>query len=116
MITHEMRLHPRPFGRIKEGTQIIESRLNDEKRKEIKVGDHIVFLLRPDFVEKVEVEVTELISAPTFNELYHMRPLPEFGIEGDGVNIAEKAASMYQYYSPEDEQKYGVLGIKFKKI
>lgn len=111
MTTHEMRLHPRPFGRIKEGTQVIESRLNDEKRQQIKVGDRIVFALRPDFVEKVEVEVTELIHAPTFLDLFQMRPLAEFGTDS-----LDKVQSMYEYYSPEDEQKYGVVGIKFKKI
>jgi ASC-1-like (ASCH) protein len=110
-MTHEMRLHPRPFGRIKEGTQIIESRLNDEKRQEIKVGDHIIFSLRPDFVETVEVEVTELIHAPTFRDLFLSRPLTEFGIDD-----IEQVESMYEYYSKDDEAKYGVLGIKFKRV
>ena len=106
-----MRLHPRPFGRIKEGTQVIESRLNDEKRQEIKVGDHIIFSLRPDFVEQVEVEVTELIHAPTFRDLFLSRPLTEFGTDS-----IDKVETMYEYYSKDDEAKYGVLGIKFKPL
>ncbi len=106
-----MRLHAQPFGRIKSGTQVIESRLNDEKRQEIKVGDHIIFSLRPDFVEKVEVEVVELIHAPTFSELFMSRPLSEFGTDS-----LDKVETMYEYYSKEDEAKYGVLGIKFKKL
>lgn len=108
-MTHEMRLHPEPFQRIKERRQVIESRLNDEKRQEIKVGDHVVFLLRPDFVEKVEVEVVELLHAPTFGELFAKKPLAEFG-----VAKLEDVESMYQYYSKEDEAKFGVVGIKFK--
>jgi ASC-1-like (ASCH) protein len=111
MTTHEMRLHPEPFRRIQDGTQMIESRLNDEKRLEIKVGDHIIFSLRPDFIEMVEVEVTELLHAPTFGELFKMRPLSEFAMEN-----MEEAETMYEYYSKEDEAKFGVLGIKFKKI
>ena len=110
-MVHEMRLHPRPFGRIRAGTQVIESRLNDEKRQEIKVGDHIVFALRPDFIEKVEVEVVDLLHAPTFNELFTMRPLSEFATEK-----IEDVDLMYQYYSKDDEARYGVLGIKFKKL
>lgn len=110
MTTHEMRLHARPFGKIKEGKQIIESRLYDEKRQEIKVGDHIVFAMRPDFLEKMEVEVTELLHAPTFSELFTIRPLAEFGTEK-----MEDVKLMYEYYSKEDEAKFGVLGIKFKK-
>ncbi len=111
MTTHEMRLHPEPFGRIKEGKQVIESRLNDEKRQEIKVGDHIIFSLRPDFVEKVEVEVAELLHAPNFGELFAMRPLAEFGTEK-----IEDVESMYEYYSKEDEAKFEVVGIKFTLI
>ncbi len=113
MDVYEMRLHPGPFGRIQAGTQVIESRLNDEKRQEIKVGDHIVFALRPDFIEKVEVEVTELLHAPTFRDLFGLRPLSEFGIEDGNIEHVEK---MYEYYSKEDEAQCGVLGIKFKKL
>jgi ASC-1-like (ASCH) protein len=111
-MTHEMRLHPLPFGKIKDGTKTIEVRLNDEKRQEIKVGDQIEFLLRPDFAEKVTVEVTELLHTSTFAEMYTLHPKEEFGIE----DIDAAVAGMGQYYSPEDEQKYGVLGIKFKKV
>lgn len=41
-----------------------------------------------------------------------MRPLAEFGAE----DIDTKTESMYEYYSKEEEAKYGVLGIKFKKL
>ncbi len=81
-----MRLHPQPFTRIREGTQVIESRLN---------------------------EVVELIHAPTFRDLFAMRPLTEFGIEDGNF---ERVENMYQYYNKEDEAKYGVIGIKFKKL
>ncbi|MCC7500225.1 ASCH domain-containing protein [Candidatus Nomurabacteria bacterium] len=103
-----MKLHPGPFGRIRDGAQVIESRLNDEKRQVIKKGDHLVFALRPDYIEKVEVEVVELIHAPTFSELFAGRPSVEFG--------DQKPENMYEYYSKEDEAKYGVVGIKFKVV
>lgn len=41
-----MRLHNSPFKLIKNGTKTIELRLNDEKRKLIKVGDIIRFTNR----------------------------------------------------------------------
>jgi len=112
-MTHEMRLHPQPFGRIKAGTQVIESRLNDEKRQEIKEGDHIIFSLRPDGLETIEVEVTELIQASTFRKLFLLRPLTEFGIDDGNI---ERVENMYEYYSKEEEAKFGVLGIKFKLV
>lgn len=111
MTTHEMRLHPRPFNNIREGRQTIESRLYDEKRQQIQVGDHIVFSLRPDYVEKVEAEVVELLRAPTFAALFALRPQAEFGNESP-----PDVEKMFEYYSKEDEQKYGVVGIRFRKI
>lgn len=51
------------------------------------------------------------MHTPTFAELFAMRPLTEFGISGP-----ENITNMYEYYTKEDEQKYGVVGIKFKKI
>ena len=112
MSQHEMRLHPGPFGRIQAGTQVIESRLNDQKRQQIKVGDHLVFALRPDFIEKIEAEVVELIHASSFRELFAMRRLAEFGAD----DLEQKVESMYEYYSKEDEAKHGVLGIKFRIV
>lgn len=111
MSVHEMRLHPRPFDRVKNGEKVIEMRLNDEKRQQVKVGDRIEFLKRPDFVEKVVVEVTELLRAPTFAALAVLRPPAEFGMPD-----ASRAERMYEYYSKEDEQKYGTVGIKFKVV
>ncbi len=32
------------------------------------------------------------------------------------MRLKEKTTSMYQYYSPEEEQQYGVLGIKISLI
>ena len=43
---HEMRLHNEPFVLIKNGTKTIELRLNDEKRRQIKVGDTVTFTNR----------------------------------------------------------------------
>ena len=43
-MTHEMKLQPKYFDYILNGTKRIEIRLNDEKRKKIKLGDKIKFL------------------------------------------------------------------------
>ena len=44
---HEMKLNENPFERMKNGTKTIEFRLNDEKRKKIKIGDKITFSKLP---------------------------------------------------------------------
>ena len=104
---HKMKLNESPFERIKNGTKTIEFRLFDEKRQLVKVGDKIEFSKLPDLNEKILVDVLELYQERTFKELFDKL--------GDNEEIAKKnAESMYTIYSPEEEAKYGVLGIKIK--
>lgn len=107
----EMRLHPRPFEQVAVGNKVIEMRLNDEKRQQLRVGDQIEFTSRADEVQKVLVEITALPTFATFKELGESFPPAEYGSESRA-----EYEEMYQYYSPEDEAKYGVVAIKFKVL
>ena len=42
------------FEVVKYGTKNVEVRVNDEKRRKLKVGDIITFLKRPDDIEKID--------------------------------------------------------------
>jgi ASC-1-like (ASCH) protein len=109
MATHEMRLHPVPFQMIRDGIKTVEIRLNDEKRKLMKVGDTIEFSLRPDPEQKCVAEIMGLDHFSSFKESYASYPPAEYGGESQ-----DEWESMYKYYSLEDEQKEGVLGIRLK--
>lgn len=111
MKTHYMKLHPGPFRKTVEGAKHIEMRLNDQKRKEIAVGDRIVFTSREDSVEEVSVRVTELVPFSTFQEIFEAFSPAEYG----GKSKDEYAA-MYQYYTKEDEARYGVVAIRFELV
>ncbi len=102
---HTMKLNESPFERIKNGSKTIEFRLFDEKRQQIKVGDQIEFLKVPELQEKLLVDVIELYRAETFEELFKK-------LYSDTEEITQKTKNMYEIYSPEEEKKYGVLGIK----
>ena len=104
---HKMKLNESPFERIKNGTKTIEFRLYDEKRKKIKVGDQIEFSKLPDLQEKILVDVLELYKEDTFEKLFRK-------LYTDEEEIIRKTKSMYNYYLPEKEKEYGVLGIKIK--
>lgn len=104
---HKMKLKESPFERIKNGTKTIEFRLYDEKRQQIKIGDQIEFSKMPDSQEKLLVDVAELYKEDTFEDLFRK-------VCADEDEVNRKTKSMYQYYSPEKEKKYGVLGIKIK--
>lgn len=101
-------LHNEPFEKIKNGSKKIEIRLFDEKRRLIKVGDVIIFSNR-ETEEILQKEVKEIIIAKSFKELFNLRNIKDFG----GKDSEESVSNMYKYYSKEDEEKFGVIGIVF---
>ena len=109
---HEMNLHNQPFEKIKSGTKTIELRLNDEKRQLLKIKDIIEFTDRITN-EKLLVEIEGLYKYSSFEELYK-----HFDKISMGYNENEEAnpKDMEKYYSKEEQDKYGVLGIQIRKI
>ncbi|MBI4152207.1 hypothetical protein HY495_00720 [Candidatus Woesearchaeota archaeon] len=112
---HHLHLQEKPFERIKTGRQTIEMRLFDEKRSKLDLGDHIQFSKRDNLSERIQVEVIGLLRYRTFRELIQDIPPTLYGYPLD-FNKDIAAELMRTYYSEEDEQKYGVLGIKIKLI
>ena len=108
---YNMNLNNRPFKSIKEGTKTIELRLNDEKRSLLKVGDEIEFTNR-DTNEKLSVYIINLHKYPSFKELYKHFNKIEMGYAEDEPS---ESKDMEAYYSKEEQDKYGVLGIEIRK-
>lgn len=109
---HEMKLNNEPFTNIKNGTKTIELRLNDEKRQLLKVKDLIEFTNRTT-LEKILVEIVNLHHYLTFEELYKHFDKVSMGYREDEE---AKPEDMEEYYSKEEQEKYGVLGIEIKLI
>ena len=108
--THEMRLNTAPFEMIKCGKKTIELRLYDEKRRKINVGDKIVFT-NTEGGEELTVEVVKLHIFDSFEELYSSLPLLKCGYTDADVGEAH-FSDMEEYYSAEEQKRYGVLGIE----
>lgn len=109
---HSMRLNEAPFNSIKNGTKTIEMRLYDEKRRTIKTNDTIEFINR-ETSEVINTQVTNLYLFKNFNELYKNFDKSKLGYE---INEIANPEDMNKYYSKEEQQKYGVVGIEIKKI
>ena len=109
-MTFEMNLHPEPFSLIKSGRKDIEMRLYDERRKDIKIGDSIVFTNNVT-LEKLTVEVINLYQFDDFEELYNHFEKTRLGYRDD-ENANPK--DMEHYYSLDKILRYGVLGIEIK--
>lgn len=108
---HHMHLNKAPFEGILGGSQTIETRINDEKRQTLNIGDKIEFVSREND-EKFVAEIIDLLKYKTFEELYISHSSQEFG----GRDLNELLTSIYKYYSKEEEEKWGVVGIKLKVL
>ena len=110
---HILKLQPKFFDYINNGTKRIELRLYDEKRQKINIGDTIVFKREPKLDVTMKVKVIGLLRYSKFEEL-----IEDFDIEmlaDRSMKKQELLDVLEEFYTKEEQEKYGVLGIRFEK-
>ena len=110
---HTLQLNDNPFYCIKNKTKTIEMRLFDEKRQKIKVGDTITFLNCNNHTQQVFTKVKALYKFADFTQLYKHFDKISLGYQENEIANPE---DMKFYYSQEDINKYGVVGIEIEVI
>ena len=110
MNTHSLQLATVPFNAITSGQKVIESRLYDDKRQLIKIGDIIEFTNRESPDQKVSVKVIGLLRYETFHDLFSDNNPAKFG--GESVEWLE--SQIKEFYSLDEQKQNGVVGIEFK--
>lgn len=108
MTVHKMKLDKKPFEMIKSGRKTVELRLYDEKRRKIALGDKIIFQSL-DSGETLAVTVLKLHIYDSFAELYKHFDKVSMGYE---ENETANPKDMNKYYKPENQEKFGVVGIE----
>ncbi len=113
-MNHFLRLQPKYFDYIDKGTKRIELRLFDEKRRLINIGDTITFQKEPELNVEMNVKVIGLLRYNSFEEL-----LNDFSIEMVADKKMTKEELLHvleEFYTPEKQRQYGVVGIRIEKI
>lgn len=109
MIVH---LHPLVFDIVLNKDKDVEIRVNDEKRRQLSVGDTLVFLKRPDDKEEIKATITNLVYFNNFLEVTNYYDMKRIYLEDttkeNYINL------MKQFYNDEEVNKYGVVAIEFK--
>lgn len=111
---HILKLQPKYFDYINNGTKRVELRLYDEKRKKINIGDTIIFQKEPELESIVKVKVIGILRYNTFEELFE-----DFDIEilaDESMTKRELLNVLQEFYTPEKQKQYGVMGIRIEKI
>lgn len=110
MKTHKMNLQSKFFDFMKEGTKRIELRLYDEKRSQIELGDIIEFSKSEN--GKLKTEVIGLLRYNSFKDLFE-----DFDISilaDASMTKDELLNALSEFYTPEKQNQYGVIGIRLK--
>ena len=112
MKTHEMNLQPKYFDFMKEGTKRIELRLYDEKRSQIELGDIIEFSKSEN--DKLKAEVIGLLRYNSFKDLFEDF---DISILADASMTKDELLNVLsEFYTPEKQNQYGVVGIRLKML
>ena len=109
---YSMNLNNGPFNHIKKGTKTIEMRLNDEKRQLLKEKDLIEFK-NITTKETILVKIIKLHKYSSFDELYKHFDKLSLGYDKDDI---ANPKDMAKYYSKEEQEKYGVIGIEIRIV
>lgn len=111
---HTMKLQDKYYYYMLNGTKRIEIRLYDEKRKKINLGDTIIFHKLSNLEETFKARVIGLIRYNCFDNL-----LKDFDISllaDKSISKEELINALESFYSKEEQDKYGLLGIRIEII
>lgn len=109
MNIHQLRLSEEPFAAIASGHKTIESRLYDDKRQNIQLGDRIIFTNVENPSQTVAATVVGLLRYATFHDLFSHNDPRKFG--GESVEWLER--QMNEFYSLDEQLQKSVVGIEF---
>lgn len=112
-MVYDMKLNGSPFELIRSGRKTVELRLYDEKRRKLNPGDQIIFTNLSAENERIAVKVKALYRYASFKELFSDIP-PVICGNAPCTSVEDAASGMRAYYSEEQEELYGVLGIKLE--
>lgn len=113
MAKYKMKLLSRFFIELKSGKKCIELRCNDAKRRNLIVGDEILF---SDIStgETIATAIRELEHADSFSQLVSEYALEDFGFTGSDIDSV--LDMLHQIYPTEQEQSLGVVAIHIESI
>lgn len=110
---HEMKLNNKAFNNIKNGIKKFELRLYDDRRKNINLGDTIIFHNLNNLDDTITVIVLELLQYPSFIDFFKDI---DYRLCGTANSLEEKLERIHTFYTYEQEKKYGILAIKIEII
>lgn len=109
---HTMKVQTKYYNLLKDGIKTIELRLFDEKRQQIQLEDEITFSDLSNSNDTFIARVLALHRADSFDKLCDIIQPIQAGFS----TKEELIACLQEFYTIDDQKKYGVVGIEIKKV
>lgn len=112
--TFVMHLCDEMFDAVAMGTKVVETRLYDEKRQLIGIGDYIEFVKESDKSQRVKRRVADMVIGKSFEEVFSsvlLRFTPKQLGSPDEFSLKSMVDAMYRYYGRDRELQYGVISF-----
>ncbi len=109
---HTLKVRKIYFDMIKRGVKTVECRLNDDRRRDIKIGDIIEICENDNLDDKFLVRVIGLHYAESFCALCDVVDCHKMGFN----SADELVGAISQFYSPIQQSQWGAVGIEIELI
>lgn len=110
-----MKLYESNFNDLKSGNKKREYRLNDEKRKLIRVGDTIKFLKLPNLDEEFVVDVKNIETFDNWFDCYSKYYEEDFKDKYESIEAVVQDTYEGGYYTIEESEENGCVIFTIKK-
>jgi len=107
-----MKLAKEPFDKISHGQKTIESRLYDTKRRQISIGDELLFRQADNLDKEQNTRVIGLLRYGTFETMFAQHKPGLFG----GQSAAQLTEEIHRFYSKDEESELEVVGIHIELV
>lgn len=108
-----MGLQEEYFNSIKHGTKKYEVRLNDIKRRKLKIGDIIYFQKEPERRKTIKTKITNILKFQNFNDLLDNIEMED--LASISINKEKYLEDLEKFYPKEEQEKYGVIAIEIER-
>lgn len=106
---HEMKINDSAFDRMNKGLKKREYRVNDEKRKKVRVGDVIEFHKISNMEEKILMNVKKIEYYKTLEEAVTLHFEEDFRDRYNDIGSAVNSFFERGYYNKKEIKKYGIV-------
>ena len=113
---HNMKINDSAFQRMNNGTKVREYRINNEKRRKVKIGDIIEFHKISNPKDIIEMKVNDIKTYKTIKDAIKEYFDKDFSSRHKDIDSTVQSFYDKGFVTKEEEEKYGMVIFHIGKI